>query len=338
MDNYNNYLKHLGHVDNTTKQDIEASLFKNIKELSESHSKEMKELTESHSKEIEDMKKYSTNLDREKNDLKTRLVEIEKQHRYLQKKVGKSKRNKIFRVLSMLIVTVYALIITVKYIDCADISFYTPTEQTTSHLTAIKSEGKIGFMDGYGNTVIHPKYDRVEDFSEGYAPVSLNKKWGFIDINGKEVVSLKYDDVGYFSEGRAKVVLNQKWGFIDINGKEVVPLKYDDVRGFSEGLARVLLNEKWGFIDINGKVIIPLIYNKVEDFSDGLARANGDYINKKGDKPSFWKLYLHDLDLDPVEIYSVKVVALAWTLVLFMIIFIRWLYKGNDKEKESLNN
>ena len=100
---------------------------------------------------------------------------------------------------------------------------------------------KFGFKDSIGNVVIAPKYDRVHDFSQGFAQVNIGGsyfvtewgytafkggKWGFIDHTGKEITPIKYDDVGEFTGGRARVSLNRKSGYIDTTGKEVVPIIY----------------------------------------------------------------------------------------------------------------
>ena len=100
---------------------------------------------------------------------------------------------------------------------------------------------KFGFKDSIGNVVIAPKYDRVESFHKGFAPVNIGGsyfvtewgytafkggKWGFIDQTGKEITPIKYDVLGQFKDGRALVELNRKFGYIDTTGKEVVPIIY----------------------------------------------------------------------------------------------------------------
>ena len=98
-------------------------------------------------------------------------------------------------------------------------------------------------------------YDRVWDFSEGFACINLFNKWGFIDSTGKEIVTPKYDKVYSFKEGFAPVCIGGKWGYIDKSGKEVIPLKYDDVMGFSNGKANVTLYGRYYIIDKTGKEI-----------------------------------------------------------------------------------
>ena len=54
--------------------------------------------------------------------------------------------------------------------------------------------GKWGFTDKNGNTVIESQYDKVTEFNEyGFAAVKKDGKWGSIDISGKEVIKPTYE-------------------------------------------------------------------------------------------------------------------------------------------------
>ena len=55
------------------------------------------------------------------------------------------------------------------------------------------------------STLTQPIYEDAKDFSDGLAPVKMNGKWGYIDETGKTVIDFKYDYAGSFSEGVALV-------------------------------------------------------------------------------------------------------------------------------------
>ena len=52
---------------------------------------------------------------------------------------------------------------------------------------------------------IAPKYEDAGTFNNGLAPVKQNGKWGYIDTDGKTVIPFQYDIAGLFSEGFALV-------------------------------------------------------------------------------------------------------------------------------------
>lgn len=181
-------------------------------------------------------------------------------------------------------------------------------------LAEVTKDGKCGFIDKYGNEVIpceylseedpfhgfydglavvHKDFDKpiiinkdgnqafalnydwAENFSEGYAVVSKNKKMGYIDKNGKEIVPCTYDLAYAFSEGMAAVYKGNKYGFIDTNGSVAIPFEYqteDEMpSGFHDGLACVYKNGKYGYIDKKGNVVVPYKYDIAYPFSEGMA-------------------------------------------------------------------
>ena len=64
----------------------------------------------------------------------------------------------------------------------------------TNTLFLSKQDGKYGFVDDKGETVVDYIYDdATEQNSEGYAAVKKDGKWGSIDINGKTVIEPTYN-------------------------------------------------------------------------------------------------------------------------------------------------
>ena len=56
--------------------------------------------------------------------------------------------------------------------------------------------------------IIAPRYEEAERFSEGYAAVKQNGKWGYIDTDGRTVLPFRYEKAYDFSEGYAVVSPN----------------------------------------------------------------------------------------------------------------------------------
>lgn len=61
-------------------------------------------------------------------------------------------------------------------------------------LFAKEENGKWGFVDNNGNTVVEYKYNKVTEFNEyGFAAVKQGEKWGTINEQGEEVVKPTYE-------------------------------------------------------------------------------------------------------------------------------------------------
>ena len=149
------------------------------------------------------------------------------------------------------------------------------------------SEGVVSFyakIDPIFKFIL--KFDRIGNFKEGFAKVSLNYKYNFINTEGRILSNQWFDNVWYFSEGFARVELNDKWNFINTEGQVLSKQWFDAAWDFHEGFVRVELNGKYNFINIEGKLLSGQGFDDTWNFSNGVAKVylNGKYnfINTKG--------------------------------------------------------
>lgn len=188
-------------------------------------------------------------------------------------------------------------------------------------LFPIEVNSRWGYMDRSGKTVIEPRFDWADDFSEGLAAVKVGELWGFIDTNGKLVIEARYSSVYQFSEGLARVQIGgygKPWGFIDHTGVMVIEPRLADTIGggelensFHDGLARIEVNSLHGFIDKKGNTSIAPRFRYAYPFSEGLAAASEGldkkwgYIDKYGNwaiPPKFDQASVFFDGLAPVEL------------------------------------
>ena len=174
-------------------------------------------------------------------------------------------------------------------------------------LYGINVNGKYGFMDRSGKTVITPQFDGVIGFSEGLASVRVGTKWGYINTKGVVAITPQFDFAMPFRYGRAKVQLANRYGYIDkegkyigsptflwasefsgefaavqtadralalVNqsGKTVLLTNVDTLAyAFNTGLLPAASGGKWGFMDTTGKWVIDPQFEGVAGFADGRA-------------------------------------------------------------------
>ncbi len=153
-------------------------------------------------------------------------------------------------------------------------------------LAAVKNNGKFGYIDKNGRTVIDFGFDIAHPFADGYARVKKAGKYAFIDKKGTFITEFEYDDAGDFSLGLAWVKKNGKYGFIDTRGEIKIPIAFDYAGNFSQGLAAVATGSKYGYIDAAGNFVIPATFDYAADFSEDLAQVDvgvkSGFINKQG--------------------------------------------------------
>lgn len=143
----------------------------------------------------------------------------------------------------------------------------------------------------------HSTSNEIGNFHHGLARVKLNGKVGYINNLGESVIECIYADLGFFSEALTCAQLNQKVGFIDQSGKEIIPFMFDipdiiDYENpsqnllinndyvFKNGTAKVKFKGRFGLINKNGKFITTKMYDKIGYFIEGRAQVS-QYENKE---------------------------------------------------------
>ncbi len=151
------------------------------------------------------------------------------------------------------------------------------------------SEGKWGFIDNEGETVIKPEYKEVGDFHEGVAYAhkivynedssEVTSKKGFINEEGEEVIKFKTETqflpiasqglIAFRPESKEEI----EWGFMDLTGEKIIKpsAKYTEVFPFLESGAVYRNEDKYGVLDLEGKPSIKAKYQYI-------LPAFGDYI------------------------------------------------------------
>ncbi|MDL2230407.1 WG repeat-containing protein [Alistipes sp. OttesenSCG-928-L06] len=140
-------------------------------------------------------------------------------------------------------------------------------------LAVIEKEGKFGFADRAGCTVIACRYDWADAFDEGLAVVKQGELFGLVDKQGNEVFSPVHEDIRWRSDNGVVLVCREgEWTLKGRRGEDITENTFDFIFDFSEGLASVRRGGKYGYIDRSGTVAIPLIYDEAYSFSEqGLA-------------------------------------------------------------------
>ena len=174
----------------------------------------------------------------------------------------------------------------IKEIRCEEVRPY------SDGLCAFRENGKWGFMDTAGKTVLSPVYDECYDFTDGHAVVRKDGFWGIIDAEGESTTGFVFTLMRDFSDGLAYAEGGNISYYVSPEGKSYRLSPKFEYGDFSEGYAPVKKkkkkNGKWGYIDKKGAVVIEPAYDTVNNFSNGVAlvckKQDYFYINRRGSK------------------------------------------------------
>lgn len=130
------------------------------------------------------------------------------------------------------------------------------------------------YINETGTFEIAAAFDSAKPYQpNGLAIVSLHNAFGLIDSTGKFIVTPKYELINDFSEGRAVVQRSgQRSGFklIDEEGLEITAKAYDYIWTMQDGRAMFQEQQSYGFMDRDGKEAITAIYSSGESFVNGM--------------------------------------------------------------------
>ena len=141
-------------------------------------------------------------------------------------------------------------------------------------LAVFQADGRFGYIDKSGDTVVEPLYRSAHPFHSGLARVGTPVGPAVIDRTGKVLLKPATGLDGDFHDGMARIKVHGKCGFMNNSLQMAVQLTYDQAGDFSEGLAAVYVGGKWGYIDRSGKRVILPQFRTAEAFHGGLALVN----------------------------------------------------------------
>ncbi|MFD0713445.1 WG repeat-containing protein [Paenibacillus sp. GCM10027626] len=129
-------------------------------------------------------------------------------------------------------------------------------------------DGKFGYLDEKGRTVIEPAFTFAQTFQDGRAVVSVSTSAdgplhdGLIDKRGKYVIDPVYNQIRQLGEGRLALgrAINESQPYIgslfaiaDMDGKRLSSFMFNEVDDYHDGLASVSDMNQTYFIDRSGQ-------------------------------------------------------------------------------------
>ena len=146
-------------------------------------------------------------------------------------------------------------------------------------LYPLKRDGKYGYINKTGETVIPHTWNEAEYFKNGLAVVGDGDFWasryGLIDETGSIIIPCKWKALEPITKRLVRVMDDDGYyGLIDMEGNIIVPCDWKYIESFSDGLAKVM--DSWdlfGYVNKNGKLVIPCQWNSAERFRNSKAKV-----------------------------------------------------------------
>lgn len=158
---------------------------------------------------------------------------------------------------------------------------------------SLAENAKYGYINASLRLEIPLLFEKALDFSNGLAAAKKDGKWGYIDSSGITVIPFEFESVASadcmdmdtafaFKNNLAPVKKDGKFGIINTKGETVVDFSFDSILQGENGVYIASKGGKWGLITVESKfVAIETTASAVDPSSQGEpAFASGKYLVK----------------------------------------------------------
>lgn len=128
--------------------------------------------------------------------------------------------------------------------------------------TKIMAEGKFNLCDTSGQPLLKKGRDNIGSYSHLIA-VESRGKWGYITREGKRALDDDYDYASSFSGDYAIVKRDIFYGLIDETGRYAVPPIYESLTFLNDSTLVAKSNGEYGLLTTEGELLLPFRYAKI---------------------------------------------------------------------------
>ncbi len=138
-------------------------------------------------------------------------------------------------------------------------------------LSALRVNGKWGYVSASGEMVVEARFDEAREFSMGLAAVCIDGQWGYVSKTGAWKVAAQYERAWDFDEltGLALICVGGKYGYVNSSAQMVIAPQFDYALSFSERYAVAVQGRKFGYIDTVGDWVVRPIYDNARSVRGG---------------------------------------------------------------------
>ena len=157
--------------------------------------------------------------------------------------------------------------------------------------TSLGADAKYGYIGRALRLEIAAVYENARDFSEDMAAVKKDGKWGYINSLGVTVIPFEFDsctmadtmggDIAFgFRNSLAPVCKDGKFGIINSDGETVVDFTFDIILQGEDGKYIAYSGGKWGIITVDKELYVPETTASTSPANNEPAVAQGYYMVK----------------------------------------------------------
>lgn len=143
--------------------------------------------------------------------------------------------------------------------------YYEEISEASGRAYVIKTKGKYGALDLYGQLLLEAQFDKLGDFKNDYAYYTKNGNYGFVSVTGF-VHKPEFDWISDFSTaGLAVFRQNGRYGLVNGLGIKILAAQYDQVLKATDGIYILVNGNNYGFFHSSGCFVSQVSFDYWKD-------------------------------------------------------------------------
>lgn len=147
---------------------------------------------------------------------------------------------------------------------------YDEINELSDNLYVVKIDDKYGALNHFGQTVLEPRFEKLGDFTNGFAYYTEKGNYGFVSREGN-VYKAEFEWISEFGTDKVAVFRQaNKFGLVNNLGKKILPAEYDQVIRTDSHIVIVVSKGLYGFYSLEGCFLTAVAFDfmkeKLADF------------------------------------------------------------------------
>lgn len=142
---------------------------------------------------------------------------------------------------------------------------YDEINPLSDNVYVVRVGDKEGALDHFGQTLLEPRFDKLGDFTNGYAYYMEHGSYGFVSHNGS-THKAEFEWISDFNESQIAVIKQQgKYGLINALGKKILEPTYDQILKTNSPVFILVSGPLYGFFSAEGCFLSPVVYDFMKE-------------------------------------------------------------------------
>ncbi len=142
---------------------------------------------------------------------------------------------------------------------------YDEINELSDQVYVVRVDDKYGALNHFGQQIVEPRFDKLGDFTNGFAYYTEKGSYGFVSRSGN-AHKAEFEWISDFGTDNIAVFRQQnKFGLVNTLGKKLLAAEYDQVIKTNSPFCILVSNGQYGYYSTEGCFLTPVVYDFIKE-------------------------------------------------------------------------